>query len=242
MNYASGVINPTISGTKQLFEEGGASSDLIKDILTNSKTDLNTVRKKYSDKGMVDESLVDEFYINLESLKNVLTQFSNTSDKVIQDILKTTKENIEIAENSQEELKQKYSDIYDNRKNGNVLKGSVQNIVNKQSSGETLNTKEQEIFNRVQLAQSEEAAKKKISLSLQNIIDGGFDLATLNLDGKVDEEQFFNALIKMIQDGFKRIQNENLDGGLSLSQQANIETKAQNNLNKNKNLVNGNIE
>ena len=237
MNYASGVINPTISGTKQLFEEGGASSDLIKDILTNSKTDLNTVRKKYSDKGMVDESLVDEFYINLESLKNVLTQFSNTSDKVIQDILKTTKENIEIAENSQEELKQKYSDIYDNRKNGNVLKGSVQNIVNKQSSGETLNTKEQEIFNRVQLAQSEEAAKKKISLSLQNIIDGGFDLATLNLDGKVDEEQFFNALIKMIQDGFKRIQNENLDGGLSLSQQANIETKAQNNLNKNKNKL-----
>ena len=237
MNYASGVINPTISGTKQLFEEGGASSDLIKDILTNSKTDLNTVRKKYSDKGMVDESLVDEFYINLESLKNVLTQFSNTSDKVIQDILKTTKENIEVAENSQEELKQKYSDIYDNRKNGNVLKGSVQNIVNKQSSGETLNTKEQEIFNRVQLAQSEEAAKKKISLSLQNIIDGGFDLATLNLDGKVDEEQFFNALIKMIQDGFKRIQNENLDGGLSLSQQANIETKAQNNLNKNKNKL-----
>lgn len=237
MNYASGVINPTISGTKQLFEEGGASSDLIKDILTNSKTDLNTVRKKYSDKGMVDESLVDEFYINLESLKNVLTQFSNTSDKVIQDILKTTKENIEVAESSQEELKQKYSDIYDNRKNGNVLKGSVQNIVNKQSSGETLNTKEQEIFNRVQLAQSEEAAKKKISLSLQNIIDGGFDLATLNLDGKVDEEQFFNALIKMIQDGFKRIQNENLDGGLSLSQQANIETKAQNNLNKNKNKL-----
>lgn len=232
MNYAKGIIDPTVAGTKELFEEGGPSADLIKDILANSKTDLESIRKKYS--GAADESLIDEFYTNLTSLKDLLTQFSNTSSEVIQKVLKTTKENIEVTNNSQEELKQKYSDIYDNRKSGTILKGSIQKIVDKQGSGGTLNTKEREIFDRVQLAQSEEKAKKTISLSLQKIIESGFDLATLDLDGKVDDEQFFNALIKMIRDGFKRIQTESVDGGLSIAAQADVEARGQKNYESNK--------
>lgn len=232
MNYAKGVIDPTISGARAYFEGGDSNADLMKDILFKSKDDLESIKNKYS--GHVDTPVIEEYYTNLNSLKDLLTQFSNTSNEVIQNVLKTTKEDIKTTKEYQEELRQKYSDIYDNRKSEPIFKESVQKIIDKQSTGKTLNAKEQDIFDRAQLAQTEEKAKKAITVSLQKIIESGFDLATLDLDGKVDDEQFFNALIKMIKDGFKKMQNESVDGGMSIAKQADEETKGQKNYESNK--------
>lgn len=225
VNYYNNIVKNTTGLAAQF--EGDERNPLIDSIKASlQKADVSKVKSKYY--GELDSGLIDQYYRNFESLKQILTDFSEKGNETLNNIIKTTKRQIEVVGRNEQEIAKEYSDIYDQRTKNLTLKQSAAEIVNKQKNKETLTEKEQIVADRYTQSQEVLNAKRQVQITLLDIIKSGFNSANLKLDGEVNEEQFFNTLIDMINNGFKRMESEAMPGGLSLAKQSELELEAGN--------------
>lgn len=214
VNYYNNIVKGTIG---QDYSTDAEKSSIM---AAFGGTSLSTIQEEYSD---IDPALLKTTYSNFKSMEQVLKQMSAEGTDLFNEIAKTTKVQIEVASKTRDEFLKEYSDIYNDQGQLNEMAQSIQT---KASQKQSLTTDEATILKRIQQSQQAQNATKIIELSLQQILNKGFNAAAHNLDEKVSDETFFIALQELINDGFVKMLNTTPTGGASIANQAKAEAAA----------------
>ena len=231
MNYIENTVKPSTKNSISFIEEGTIQNEFqaYKDSILNNFNRNNINNNRNFDEAVA--SNINNYLDNLQSSFTTLQKLKDDGrfDQIFKDITLS----FEQFGKSAAELRQEFSELYDGRiKNQNVYKSGVQNAINKYENKENLTTQEQAIIDKVKLEQKAKESSTIFSESLYKLLNDGISETVKNFDGRVNDEEFFTALIKVINEGFDKVANTvTLTGGNTISKQASNEIKAKDFLN-----------
>lgn len=230
MNYIENTVKSFKRNSDDFIDEGIGQSQFqaYKESISNNFNRDNIKNKDF------DETEASRVNTLLDGLQSSFTTLQKLKDDGrFDEIFKDITFSFEQLGKSAEEMRKEFSDLYDGRrKDQNVYKSGVQKAIDKQESGENLTTREQAIIDRVKLEQKVKENKTIISESLYKLLNDGISETVKNLDGRVDEEEFFKALIEVINTGFNEAAKaETSPSGKSILKQAKEEADAEEFLN-----------